>query len=401
MSDKNKLKIIFHIDMNMFFCSVAVIKNPSLKGKAFAIGRENTTKGVISTASYEARKFGIHSAMPLSEAFRKKPDLIVVESDFGMIRDYHNKFISLLREYSNLIEVASVDEAYVDMTEISKVRHPIDVAKEIQYRLVKLYKLPCSIGIAPTLFLAKMASDMQKPLGLVVMHKRDKEEKLYPLSVSTIYGVGKKTWPRLIENGINTIKDFLEKENYNKVISLVGENTYQYVYNAVNGLTSNEVMPNRYAKNESISTSQTYDNYLISETDILMELRKMTKNLISRITAKSILTKTVTITLRNKDFHTFSRSKAIEYTDNFYDIFEVACDLIEENYKGEEIRLIGIGFSNLKDKSEVMKEEYNLFTYESFIERENHLKDIVTSFQEKYGKNFITIGEIEKTKKNS
>ena len=392
MDDKKNLKIIFHIDMNMFFCSVAVIKKPSLKGKAFAIGRENTTKGVISTASYEARKYGIHSAMSLSEAFSIKPDLIVVESDFEMIKFYHNKFINLIKEYSRLVEVASVDECYADMTDISKYRHPLDVAKEIQYRLVHEYKLPCSIGIAPTLFLAKMASDMKKPLGLVVLRKRDKKELLYPLSVKEIYGVGKKTWPRLIDNGILTIADFDNPINKDKILALVGENTYLYVINAINGKSSNEVMPQRYAKNESISESQTYDTYLISETDILVEMRKMTKSLIARIANKNLMTKTITITLRNKDFKTFTRSKTIEYTNDFYEIFDIVCDLVEENYKGEEIRLVGVGLSNLKDKDEVLKEEYNLFTYESIIEREANLKKLISKLKAEYGDSFINIG---------
>ena len=392
MSDKKDLKIIFHIDMNMFFCSVAVIKNPSLKGKAFAIGRENSTKGVISTASYEARKYGIHSAMSLSEAFSLKPDLIVVESDFEMIRNYHNKFVALVKEYSRLVEVASVDECYADMTDISKFRHPLDVAKEIQYRLVHEYKLPCSIGIAPTLFLAKMASDMKKPLGIVVLRKRDKESLLYPLSVKEIYGVGKRTWPRLIECGIKTIGDFENPSNKDKVLSLVGENTYSYVIDSINGRSSNEVLPQRYAKNESISESQTYDTYLISETDILVEMRRMTKSLISRIIKKNLMTKTVSVTLRNKDFKTYTRSKTIDYTSDFYEIFDVVCDLVEENYRGEPIRLVGVGLSNLKDKDEVFIEEYNLFTYESILEKESNLKDLIKKLKLEYGDSYINIG---------
>lgn len=396
MSNKNNAKIIFHIDMNMFFCSVAVIKNPSLKGKAFAIGRPNTTKGVLSTASYEARKFGIKSAMSTAEALKIKPDLIIVGADGELIREYHNKFVKLIKEYSKLVEVASVDEVYADMTEISKHRHPLEIAKEIQTRLVKEYHLPCSIGIGPTLFLAKMASDMKKPLGLVVLRKRDKEEKLYPLSVSEIYGIGKKTWPLLIENDIKTIGDFFVSSNKEKIISLIGENSYNYVITAVNGNSSNVVDPNRYAQNESLSLSQSYDTYLISETDILMELRRMTKELIEKIKDKNLMTKTVTITLRNQDFKTFTRSKSINYSDDFYDIFDIVCDLIEENYKGEQIRLCGVGFSNLKDKNEVMALEWNLFTYETVLEKEEHVKRLIKEFQDKYGKQVIDFGKLKK-----
>lgn len=394
MLSENRAKIIFHIDMNMFFCSVAVIDHPALKGKAFAIGRENTTKGVISTASYEARKYGIHSAMSLTEAFRIKPDLIVINVNYKLIREYHNRFVNLIKEYTKLVEVASVDEVYADMTEISKFRNPIDVAKEIQVRLVKEHKLPCSIGIGPTLFYAKMASDMKKPLGLVVIRKRDSKEMLYPLSVKDIFGLGKKRYPILIENGINTIGDFLDPKNYNKVIKLLGKNTYDYVNESVLGNTSNEVKPNRYANNESISTMTTFDNYLVSSIDILDEMKKQMRGLVKKIVAKSIMAKTISITLRNKDFKTITRSKTIDYTDDYFYIMEIITDLVEENYQdNNEIRLVGVGLSNLKDKDEVLKEDYNLFTYESFDDRERNIKKLVNEFQEKFGKNVIKIGQ--------
>ena len=392
MSLKNNVKIIFHIDLNMFFCSVAVIKNPQLKGKAFAIGRENTTKGVISTASYEARKFGIRSAMPISDALKIKQDLIIIEADFKLIGEYHRKFVGLIKEYTKLVEVASIDEVYADMTDISSNRHPLDIAKEIQSRLIKEYHLPCSIGIAPTLFLAKMASDMKKPLGIVVLRKRDKEELLYPLHVKEIYGLGAKSWPKLVDHEIDTIGKLLEPSNKDLVLKLIGENSYNYIFNAVNGNSNNIVDPSRYDKNESISQSQTYDNYLISETDILMELRRMTKDLIGRIQNKHLMTKTITLTLRNKDFKTFTRSKTIDYTDDFYEIFDVVCDLVEEYYKGDEIRLCGVGFSNLKDKDEVLALEWNLFTYESIIEKEEKVTILIKEFQEKYGTNIIDFG---------
>ena len=215
---ENHVRIIFHIDMNAYFCSVACILYPSLRGEAFAIGRENTYKGVISTASYEARALGIHAAMPISEAYKIKPDLKVISIDYKYYQDYHNKFVNIIKEYSNLIEVASIDELYADMTDISKSKHPIVLAKEIQLRLLKELGLSCSIGIAPTLFLAKMASDIKKPLGITVIRKKDVKDILYPLSVKEIFGIGKKTYPKLINGGINTIAEFMMPENKDRII---------------------------------------------------------------------------------------------------------------------------------------------------------------------------------------
>ena len=387
----SNVKIIFHIDMNMFFCSVAVINNPSLKGKAFAVGRENTMKGVVSTASYEARKYGIHSAMPLIEAYRLLPNLIVVNPQFEEYKKYHRLFINLIKEYTNIIEVASIDEVYADMTEISKNRSAVEVAKEIQLRLVKEYHLPCSIGIAPTLFLAKMASDIKKPLGITVLRIREIEKILYSLSVEDIYGVGKKTSPKLKENGINTIADFMKPENQNKVLDILGEKMYKSLQKALRGQSSNLVDPSRYDDAKSISTSNTYDQNLYDYDDILFELKNMATKLFYDMKKEDYLTKTISITLRDSDFKTSTRSKTREYTDNLYEIEDVVEDLLELNYQRKEYRLLGVGLSNLI-KQEDMVLEYNLFTWKSLIEKEDNINSIIKEFQDKYGDSFIRKG---------
>ncbi len=386
-------KVIFHIDMNMFFCSVAIIKNKALKGKPFVIGRSGTNKGVISTASYEARSLGIHSGMSLNDALRIKSDLIVVSVDYKDIKQYHNYFINLIEDYTKVIEIASIDEVYADMSEISKVRNAIEVAEEIQKRLLEEYNLPCSIGIAPTLFLAKMASDMKKPLGLVVIRKRDAYNMLKDLSVKDIFGIGKKTYPILIENNIKTIGDFFKEENKEKIIELTSENTYDYVISHVSGKSSNIVSANRYVKNKSISVENTYDSPLRTDTDILYELRNETKELITKLNKSGYLTKTIGITLRDSSFKTISRSRTVEYTNNFYDIFKVVSNLFYDNYDDTKvIRLCGVTFSNLKEKSEVLKEEYNLFTYLDYAEKDEALKEAIKKIEDKYGIDLISIG---------
>lgn len=386
-------KVIFHIDMNMFFCSVAIIKNKALKGKPFVIGRSGTNKGVISTASYEARALGIHSGMSLNDALRIKSDLIVVSVDYKTIKQYHYYFINLIEDYTNIIEIASIDEVYADMSELCKIRNGIEVAKEIQKRLLDEYNLPCSIGIAPTMFLAKMASDMKKPLGLVIIRKKDSYNILKDLSVKDIYGIGKKTYPLLIENGIKTIEDFFKEENKNKIIELTSENTYEYVISHVLGNSSNQVNSNRYVKNKSISVENTYDQPLRTDTDILYELRNETKELITKLNKNGYLTKTIGITLRDSSFKTISRSRTVEYTNNFYDIFKVISNLFYDNYdETKQYRLCGVTFSNLKDKSEVLKEEYNLFTYLDFAEKDEALKEAIKKIEDKYGVDLISIG---------
>lgn len=389
--DENTNKVIFHIDMNMFFCSLAVIKHPSLKGKAFACAPSNTTKGVISSASYKAREKGIRSAMSLVEAFRIMPDLICVEPDIKMIHEYHNHFISLIKDYTKIIEVASVDEVYADVSEVCKTRDKIDLAREIQRRLVKEYHLPCSIGIAPTLFLAKMASDMKKPLGLVVINKENSIDILKDLPVSDIFGIGKKTYPILIDNEIQTIKDFIDLKNKEKIIGLVGERTYEYVINSVNGNSRNQVIINKYDKSESLSRSVTFNVYLETIEELDRELKRLVGEVVLNMEKHKYIAKGVTVILRDENFKTKSFSKMIKYTFDYDALYEEAYELLEQNYKGNKIRLLGFGVYGLKDK-DLQEEEYNLFTYEKYIEKEEKIRKTLEQLQNKFGKNSITKG---------
>ena len=389
MPKQNNAKIILHVDMNAFFCSVASILNPYLRGKAFAIGRENSYRGVISSASYEARALGIHSAMSQREAYELAPNLIIVSLDYSNYVHYHNLFLKILKEYSKLVEVASIDEAYLDVTELSKTRHPLVIAKEIQKRILKEVGLSCSIGIAPTLFLAKMASDIKKPLGITVLRKREVDKILYPLSVKDIYGIGKRTYPTLLENGITTIGEFMNPTNKQKIISLVGENTYNYAHEHILGNSSNEVVPDRYGDSESISTSQTFDRIIDVDTEVLYELRKMTREVLGRLNKENLYAKTVTVTFRNTEFKTITRSKTMsEYTNEYNDIYDVIVDIVDENYHSEPLRLLGVGLSNLVNKKNLPK-EYNLFTLEDFTAKEETVKQLIEVFQEKYGKNAL------------
>lgn len=384
MRKQNNAKIILHVDMNAFFCSVACLLNPALRGKVFAIGRENSYRGVISSASYEARALGIHSAMSLKEAYTLVPDLIVVSIEYSYYTYYHHQFIHILQQYSSLVEVASIDEAFIDITELSKTRHPLVIAKEIQLRILKEVGLSCSIGIAPTLFLAKMASDLKKPLGITVLRKRDVQTILYPLSVSDIFGIGKKTYPILINNNIKKISDFMNLENRNKILDLIGTTSYHNTYESILGNSTNIVDPNRRSESESISTSQTFDRIIQSQIEVLYEMRKMTLELMNKLRKRKYYTKTITIILRNVDFKTITRSKSINYTDDFDEIYDTIVDLVEEHYKDEPLRLLGVGLSNLKEYHTLPK-EYNLFTIPNVEEKQVTISKLIKEYQNKYG----------------
>jgi len=389
-------RIIFHIDMNAFFCTVAEIKDPKLRGKAFAIGRKESLKGVISTASYEARKYGIHSGMPTIEALKLLPSLLIIHIDYSHYLYYHEKFINLVKEYTNLIEVASIDEVFCDMTEISNYRHPLDVAKEIQDRLVKEYKLPSSIGIAPTLFLAKMASDIKKPRGITVIRRREIEKILYPLSVKDIFGIGKKTYPRLLDNNINTIKDFMDINNKDKIIKLIGENTYNYATSHILGHSSDIVDPNRYSESKSISECQTYDVPISVFEDLILESRKLARSVYNRLIKEKYYFKTVKITLRDKAFNTITRQVTFDdYIQDYYVFNDALYDLFEANFKDLEYRLIGVGLANLIKEDKIEK-EYNLFTYQDIDTKKKNINKLIKEFQEKFGENALYIKKDKK-----
>lgn len=397
MLKKYKGRIIFHIDMNAYFCSVHCKLNPTLRGKAFAVGREGTYKGVLSTASYEARKLGIHSAMPIIEAYKILPTLLVVNSNYEEYKKYHYLFVNIIREYTNLIEVASIDELYADMTEISEKIHPVVLAKEIQLRLLRELDLPCSIGIAPTLFLAKMASDMKKPLGLTVLRKREIKEKLYPLSVKDIFGIGKKTYPKLINAGINTIEDFMNPENEELIIKLIGNNSCSYAKNCILGKSSNEVIPDRYNNSKSISTETTFDIHKDSLVDILSVLRSLLRDIHGRLVKGEYVTKTVVLTMRDSQFNTISRRKTIdEYTDDIFIFNNLIEDLLNELMdETKSYRLVGVGFSNIIKRSE-LKEEYNLFTINDKTIKENNIKKLMKDINNKFGDDIIYFNKDKK-----
>lgn len=371
---KNEVKIIFHIDLNAFFASCAVIKDPYLKDKAFVVGGSATFKrGVVSTASYEARKHGIHSAMNINDALRIYPKLIIVPTQFSLYHKYSNLFFQFLKRYSNIVLAGSIDEAYVDMTESSKNKHPLDLAKEIQEGLLKEHQLPCSIGIAPTLFLAKMASDMKKPLGITVIRKKDIVDKLFPLPIKEMFGIGKKTYPKLKNLGIHTIGDFTKKEFKSNILTIMSEQSYEAYLDHIMGRSSDIIDPKKYQIPQSVSNETTL-NYPMDQYDAILEILKdLLEQTHERLIKEELVAKTIGIKLRTSDFETFSRGVTLgEYTDDYRLFLEKMENLFETNFQGQTIRLVGIYLNQVIQKKD-LKIDFNLFNYQEFTKREEAL----------------------------
>ncbi len=389
---KNKVKIIFHIDMNAFFISCELINHPELRNKPLAIAGKNAifNKGIIVTASYEARKFGVKSAMPVFEAKKLCPKLIIIPSNMDLYIENSHKFIQFLKKYTDLIEIGSIDEAYLDLTEYCKTVHPLDLAKEIQQKLKDEYQLPTSIGIATNKFLAKMASDMKKPMGITILRNRELKDKLWPLPIIEMYGIGKKTAPKLIENGIKTIGDLIKTENRAIAKQILGNQFNHFYLNAL-GYGDNVVQPDKNDEYKSIGNSTTFQENITNDKTAYEELKKLTQIVINRLVAHNYLAKTITVQIKYANFYTHSKSKTIEnHTNDFTIIYGLVCDLFDQLWKHLSIRLLGVATSQLVEKKDYY-EQINLFNYEEYSDNEKIIK-IMNDINRKFGDNTIKKG---------
>lgn len=349
-------RVIVHIDLNAFFASVEEIKNPSLKNLPMAVGGRGR-RGVISTSNYIARKYGVYSAMPINMALKLCPNLVIVEGNHKDYEYYSKLFFEMIREYlGDKIEIASIDECYVDFSDYNtKCSDPIEYLKNMQIDIYSRLGLGCSIGLSYNKFLAKMASDMQKPLGFTVIRNKDVQSLVWPLKINDMFGVGKKTAPKLNEIGIYTIKDLALYEDIYTLKNILGKN-YIYYQNHAKGIDNSEVI---YIPIDakSIGNSTTYEKNLETEDEIRSAIKELSKIVSRRVINNNMLGFVVSITIRYSDFSTFTRSLTLnEPICNDEEIYLKAINLFEKNYANKPIRLLGVTLSNLKEKREVLQQ---------------------------------------------
>lgn len=369
-------KVILHIDLNKFFVRCAEIKNPSLIGKPVAIGGEGRG-GIVSTCSYEARKYGVTSGMPMFKAKELCPYLIIEDVDFKFIELMSREFINHVKNYSNIIEQLSCDECYCDITENSKKPNfnIIEYLKEFQNSLFKKTKLYSSIGVGPTKFLAKMGSDYKKPLGITIIRKKDIKKLLFPLKVLNFYGIGKKTALNLNDLGIYTIGQLYDaiKENKEEVISLLGGFSKIIIDNLEGN--SDDTLNDFVPQSKSIGTSSTLPYDTDDKTVILKIYVDQVNRIVDKMKKENYLTKTMQLTIKDASydgkFKTFTYSNTIDsLTDNKEKILKNAIKLFENSYKGEKIRLIGFSLKNLIYKTE----KHIQMTFDDYEIHENENK---------------------------
>ena len=380
-------RVILHVDMNSFYASVEMAYDPELKGKPLAIaGNVEERRGIIVTCSYEARKFGVKTTMPLWEAKKLCPQLVVMKPNFERYRAASTAMFEILRQYTELVEPVSIDEGYMDITESFSLGSPIEIAESIQNRILKQLDLPCSIGIAPNKFLAKTASDMKKPLGITIMRKRDIPTVLWPLNTNEMHGVGKKTAEKLQTIGIHTIGD-LAKGNEIQLKSLLGINGLR-IKERANGIDFRLVDPESVSEFKSIGNSTTLPRDISNQQELFQVLEGLAETVSTRLRHKTVMASALAITIRYKDRKTISKSmKLLNPINHQNDISTFAKQLFLKAWNGDPVRLLGITGNDLLEQDHAYK-QLDLFSFEKDAKKEPLLKTL-SSLREKYGKNII------------
>lgn len=378
-----RARIIYHIDMNSFYASVEVAHNPSLKGKPVAIaGNPKHRRGIIVTSSYEARHYGVRTTMPLWEARKLCPDLIVLPPNFERYREASRKMFQLVAELTPCVEPVSIDEGYIDVTDVKHDKTPIDTAKTLQKRILDELHLPSSIGIGPNKFLAKMASDMKKPMGITVLRIRDLPRKLWPLPIENMYGVGQKTAGKLREIGIETIGQLAKTDTY-ELSQLLGVNG-ERLKNRANGIDPRHVDPEAVNEFKSIGNSKTLPHDTTDEIEIHQLFEHLAATIDMRMRRRHAAGLTVQIMIRYHNHHTVTRSKKLShYIYTKEDILQHALSLFYNHWNLQPVRLLGITVTDMINKK-YMTKQLNLFTYENEIEKEK-LQTTIDRLTEKFG----------------
>ena len=344
MDTSNFQRKIIHIDMDAFYASVEQLDNPALKGKPIAVGG-NENRGVVSAASYEARKFGVRSALSGVLAKKYCPELIFVRPRFDRYKEISKQIQSIFHEYTDLVEPLSLDEAYLDVTHNKKGNPSATLlANEIRARILSEVGLTASAGISVNKFIAKVASDYNKPNGQKTVSGDEIVPFLENLPIQKFYGVGKVTTEKMFQLGIFTGLDLK-----NKTLEFLEQHfgkSGSYYYQVVRGIHNSPVQAKRTTK--SVAAEHTFDVNLSSEIFMLEQLESISRQIEKRLQKHSISGKTITLKIKYSDFSKQTRSKTMPYYISDKNlIFEIVKELLYQERLKDSVRLLGIALSNL------------------------------------------------------
>jgi DNA polymerase IV len=385
----SEARTILHIDMDAFYASVEQLDNPQLKGKPVIVGGSARQRGVVAAASYEIRKYGVHSAMPTSQAMRLCPHAILLPVRMDRYAQISKQIHKIFYDYTPQIEPLSLDEAFLDVTgSIQLFGSAQHIGKEIKERINQELGLTASVGIAPNKFLAKLASDMQKPDGFVVITEENKRQILDPLLVSRIWGIGKVTDHLLNAQGIHTIKQL--RNTPLPILQTILGNQAQDILDLAQGIDDRPVESMREAK--SVSAEETFAEDIIDNKTLLKVLSHQVEQIAHRLRADGVEGKTITLKLRYGDFTTITRSHTMtEFTNTTKLLQQTAATVFDQWYKRSavKIRLLGFGVSNLQAKGSGQQ----LLFSESNDKKQKNIDAVFDKIRNKYGDDAMTRGQ--------
>jgi len=378
-------KYIAHLDLDCFFVSVERIKNPSLIGKPVIVGGRADERGVAAAASYEARKFGIHSAMPTARAQKLCPDLIIVRGSHGEYSRISEQLYKRMCKIAPLVERASIDEMNMDFTGCENL-YKNDLPgfmKTIQKIVLDEFKLPCTIGLASNATIAKIAANQVKPAGVIFIPHGKEAAYLAPLDISVIPGIGKKTEEYLRNKGFQKVAD-IQAKSESELLAILGKHG-SWILHAANGQGSDVIGEEWKAK--SISREETFAKDISDRKTLEKVIFELTEDVCRQLRSHNWMARTVTLKLRTSDFKTTTRGKSIEPTNDDTVVSQVSRDLLRSSYTSKlPIRLIGVRLTNFQE------EEQMEFSLSPDKEKKQTILKAVDQIRKKFGKDVIHVG---------
>ena len=373
---------IIHVDMDCFFAAVEVKDNPDLASKPVIVGALPGTRGVVSACSYEAREYGVHSAMPISQAYKRCPHGVYLTPHGSRYMEESEAIQAIFRHYTPLVEPLSLDEAFLDVSGSHRLfGTSVEIGHAIKNRIREETGLVASVGIAASKFVAKIASDLEKPDGFVVVPDEDTRDFLEPLDVGRIWGVGKVTRKQLDRLGIQTIGDLRRRDpvELERLFGMHG----RHLHNLSLGIDDRSVHPETERK--QVSNEHTFDVDESDMAEVERVLLALADKVAGRLHRKGYRGRCITLKLRDQHFKTVTRSRTLDHTVLAADdIFHVARDLFRrEKFEGRKVRLIGIGVSSFDESDQT-----SLFEPET--QRRDTMEKTIAQIRDRFGKGAIT-----------
>lgn len=350
-------KVIFHVDMDAFYAAVEQRDNPSIKGKPVIIGARPGTRGVVSACSYEARKFGVHSAMPISEAYRRCPDGVYLSPRMSRYQEVSAQIMEIFDNFTPSVQQISVDEAFLDMTGTERLFGPPETAaRAVKERVKTETDCVLSIGIAGNHYIAKLASEVDKPDGLYRVFPGEETAFLDKLELKDLWGVGKKTLARLEEMNITSVPG-LRSFSKGLLKTMLGKAAGAYLYAAVRG--ENPGVFSEEPKSRSVSNEMTFSSDTRDRDAVKRVLLELSHQVMFRMMQSGYVSGTVSVKVRFEDFSTTTAQKTLRHRVNSAEeIYSIACELLESRWDGTAmIRLIGVGLGNVEGEGSARQGE--------------------------------------------